>query len=275
MMIIDAHTHVYPDRIAKAVEEASVRDVSDGAELFGSLSISGLIHSMQRNSINASIAFCLADRPGVVKAANDFIMAVCDKKRVFGLGTIHPDFEDYEAELNRLRRNGIKGIKWSSLFQKFVLDEKRMLRIYEAMGNDMIAYFHMGRGPGKFTDHVNSTPVRLATVLEMFPEMKVVAAHFGGLQMLAEGRQLIGKNLYLDTSWNPSLDELEPTIVADIIKEHGSNKILFATDYPFCDVKREISAVCRLPLNEEDKERILWKNANELFNLQITTSTTR
>ena len=270
-MIIDTHTHAYPDKIAKAVEEASVRDVSNGTELFGSLSINGLRHSMKQNGINAAIAFCIADRPGVVKAANDFIIASCDKKEVFGLGTIHPDFEDYEAELNRLRNNGIRGIKLSSLFQGFVLDEDRMLRIYEAMGNDMIAYLHMGRGPGKYTEHSNSTPDKLVGVLKMFPEMKVVAAHFGGLKMLEEGRQLIGKNLYLDTSWSPSLDELKPTLVTDIIKEHGSDKILFATDYPFCDVKRAIAAVSRLSLNDEDKERILWKNANELFNLHIAT----
>ena len=253
-MIIDTHTHVYPEKIAKAVEEAALKGVAEGTKLYDSI----------------TIAFCLTEKPGQVRAANDFLMESCDRRRLFGLGTMHPDFDDYEVEINRLRSNGVKGIKWSSLFQGFTLDEERMFCLYEAMGDDMIAYFHMGRGPSKYTEHNNSTPDKLARVLEAFSKMKVVAAHFGGLKMLGEAREyLIGKNLYLDTAWTDGLDNLDPALVADIVKEHGSDKILFGTDYPFCDVKKEIEAVYRLPLSDEDKERILWKNACELFGLEI------
>ena len=267
-MIIDTHTHVYPEKIARAIEEMAVREVSDESRLYGSITISGLLSSMDSNGVDISFAFCLAEKPGVVQAANDFLMKSCDRKRVFGLGTIHPDFEDYQAEINRLRSNGIKGVKWSSLFQGFRLDDERMFRIFEAMGDDMIAYFHMGRGPGKFKEHDNSTPDMLARVLEAFPKMKVVAAHFGGLLMLEEARkELIGKNLYLDTIWTPSISALDPALVAEVIREHGADKILFGTDYPFCDVKKEIEGVSQLPLSVEEKERIFWKNAKELFGI--------
>ena len=140
------------------------------------------------------------------------------------------------------------------------------------MGDDMIAYFHMGRGPGKhFAEHDKSTPDRLVKVLEAFPKMKVVAAHLGGLKMLAEAKtQLVGKNLYLDTSWTPTVGELDPKMVADLIMEHGPDKVLFATDYPFADVQKEIEAVSKLPLSDEVKERIFWKNAKELFDLEIS-----
>jgi len=268
-MIIDTHTHVYPEKVAKTVEEVSTRDMEGGASLSGPMTVPGLLASMERNGVDISITFCIAEKPSVVKPANDFIMEVCDRKRVFGLGTIHPDFEDYEAEINRLRSNGIKGIKWNSLFQGVNLDDERMFRLYEVMGDDMIAYFHMGRGPGKYyAEHDNSTPDKLAKVLEAFPKMKVVAAHLGGLKMMAESKaQLVGKNLYLDTSWTPSVGELEPNLVADLIKEHGWDKVLFATDYPFANVGKEVEAISKLPLSDEVKERIFWKNAKELFNL--------
>jgi predicted TIM-barrel fold metal-dependent hydrolase len=270
-MIIDTHTHVYPDKIAQAVEEMTRQNVADEEKLYGHMTINGLLSSMGNSGVDISVAFCIAERPGVVVAANDFIIKSCDNNRLFGLGTLHPDFEDCEAEINRLRSNGIKGIKWNSLFQGFQLDEERMFRLYELMGDDMIAYFHMGRGTGIHTEHSNSTPDKMVKVLEAFPRMKVVAAHFGGLKMIEEARKyLVGKNLYLDTSWNPTVSELDPRLIAEIIKEHGPHKILFATDYPSCDPEREIEAISRLPLSDDEKELIFWKNANELFGLGIT-----
>jgi len=268
-MIIDTHTHVYPEKIARAVEEVASKDMEGGASLSGPMTLPGLLASMERNGVDISLTFCIAEKPSVVKPSNDFMIEACDRKRVVGLGTLHPDYEDYESELERLRSNGIKGVKWNSLFQGVSLDDERMLRLFAAMGDDMIAYLHMGRGPGKhFAEHDKSTPDKLVKVLEAFPRMKVVAAHLGGLNMLAEAReQLVGKNLYLDTSWTPTVAELDLQAVADMIMEHGPEKVLFATDYPFGDVEKDIEAVSRLPLSDEVKERIFWKNAKELFDL--------
>ena len=267
-MIIDTHTHVYPEKVAKAVEEVSTRDMEGEAKLSGPMTLPGLLASMERNGVDVSVTFCIAEKPSVVKPANDFIIEACDRKRVFGLGTLHADFEDYEVEINRLRSSGIKGIKWNSLFQGIALDDERMLRLYEIMGDDMIAYFHMGRGPGKhLAEHDKSTPDKLVRVLAAFPKLRVVAAHFGGLKMLAEAHQLVGKNLYLDTSWTPTVGELDPKTVADLIMEHGPDKVLFATDYPFADAGEEIKAISKLPLSDEVKERIFGKNAQELFAL--------
>ena len=268
-MIIDTHTHTYPEKVARAVEEVSTRDMEGEAKLSGPMTLPGLLASMERNGVDVSITFCIAEKPSVVKQANDFIIEACDRKRVIALGTLHPDYEDYEAEINRLRSNGIKGVKWNSLFQGVALDDERMLRLYEIMGDDMIAYFHMGRGPGKhLAEHDKSTPDKLLKVMAAFPRLRVVAAHFGGLKMLAEAKnQLVGKNLYLDTSWTPTVGDLDLREVADLIMDHGPDKILFATDYPFADAGKEIKAISKLPLDDEVKERIFWKNAEELFAL--------
>ncbi|MBI4318008.1 MAG: amidohydrolase family protein [Chloroflexi bacterium] len=188
------------------------------------------------------------------------------------MGSIHPDFVDYESEINRLRSNGIPGVKWNSLVQDFYLDDARMLRIYEAMGDDMVAYFHMGNfgAAGNYGKHDKSTPERLRSVIDTFPRLKVVAAHFGGLGMLEDaGKYLVGRNVYLDTSWSPSLDVLDPLVIARIIEEHGSDKVLFGSDFPAVEAQRQIKWLSKLPISEEDKERIFWKNANELFGLKL------
>ena len=267
-MIIDAHTHVYPERIAQVIVEKTVGDLGEGegAKLYGPMTIPGLLSAMERGGVDISITFCIAERPEVVRAANDFVMTHCDRNRLRPLGTIHPDFEDYKAEMDRLRQNGIKGVKWSSLFQNFYPDEERMMRLYQAMGDDMIAYFHMGRASGKYAEHCKATPERLVRVMEIFPKLRVVAAHFGGMGMLEDTRKhLFGKNLYLDTAW--TLGELDPGLVAGMIKEHGPDRVLFGTDYPFGDAVKDVAFIHSLPISQEDKERILWKNAKELFGI--------
>lgn len=267
-MIIDIHTHICPDRIAKVVEEISSRRFGT---LYGSMTLNALLLSMEECNIDISVVFNIAERPEVVKPANDFIIKVSDNKKIIGFGTIHPDFEDYKAEIKRLKTNNIKGVKFHSLIQGFFVDEPRMLRIYEELEKeDIICIFHCGKDPADPLSPPKTSPQKLAKVLNIFPKLKVIAAHFGGLYMLEEVREyLVGRNLYFDTSWTPSLKVLDPLQITEIIKNHGSNKILFGTDYPFTPRKEQINWIKELPLNEEDKQRILWINAQQLFNLSV------
>jgi predicted TIM-barrel fold metal-dependent hydrolase len=265
-MIIDTHTHVYPEKIARVIADKALSDLGEGegTKLCGPMTIPGLLSAMERGRVDISIAFCIAERPERVRVANDFVIDHCDRKRLCPLGTIHPDFGDYQAEIDRLRQNGIRGVKWSSLFQDFYPDEERMMRLYEAMGEDMIAYLHVGSASGAYAEHCKATPERLARVMEAFPKLKLVAAHFGGMGMLEDARKhLFGKNLFLDTAW--PLGELDPRLVAEIITEHGPDRIVFGTDYPFGDMARDVAFIRSLPISQDDKECVLWKNAKELF----------
>lgn len=234
------------------------------------MTVGGLLADMEQNGVDASIVFCIAEKVSVVRPANDFLIGICDNKRLISFGTIHPDFEDYKSEIQRLRDHGIKGIKFHSLFQGFVPDEERMFRIYSEMGEDLIAFFHVGIVPGSSPDAPQATPEGIARVLDAFPKLRVVAAHLGGMQMLDEvQKHLIGKNLYLDSVWPPSIDELDPNLVAQIITEHGLDKIIFGTDYPMTDTRREIKGIMNLPLSAEDKERILGGNAAKLLGIEV------
>jgi predicted TIM-barrel fold metal-dependent hydrolase len=264
-MIIDTHAHICPDKIAKAVEDITSKRFGP---LYGSFRVSSLLDNMKKYGIDISIVSCIAERPEVVKAANDFVINVQDGKRIVGVGTIHPDFEDYKQEIEKFKQQGIRGIKWNSEVQGCYPDEERMLRIYPEMGEDMIACFHAGEDIGEPLEKAHTTPQRLARVLDMFPKLKVVAAHFGGLHMLEEVRKyLLGKELYFDTAWYPSVTELNPQEIAQLIKEHGSHKILFGTDYPAVDAKEQIDWVSNLPLSAEDKELIFYKNAKRLYGI--------
>ena len=266
-MIVDSHTHIYPDKIAPKVEEAA--SASFRTRLSGPMTASGLLSTMDRAGVEGAFAFCVAERPEVVRPANDFIISVTDNRRLFGLGTLHPRLEGWREEVRRLREAGIRGIKFHSLFQDFYCDEERMLEVSEELGADMVAYFHSGRDPRAPGGEARTSPQRLARVLDTFPRLRVVAAHLGGLEMLEEVRKhLLGKEVYLDLAWLPGLEALRPEEVARLILEHGPHRVLFATDYPFTDAARQLEYVMRLPLREEDKELVLGRNALRLLGLE-------
>lgn len=265
MMIINTHAHIYPDKVAKTIEDITAQQFGP---LYSSFKVSSLLEDMAKYGIETSVVFCLAERPAVVKTANNFIIAVQDNKKLVGLGTIHPDFEDYQQEIKRLRQNGIKGIKASSIFQGFYPDEERMLRLCQELEEDLILYLHAGEEPGKPLAEARTTPQRIARLLDLFPKLKVVAAHFGGLHMLEEVKKyLLGRQLYFDTVWTPEKEGLDKKEIVHLIREHGTNKILFGTDFPIFNTKEQIEWFSSLPLGSEEKEMIFYKNAQRLFEI--------
>lgn len=265
-MIIDTHVHVCPDRIVQMMEDALMR--TWGSPTFGRLTAESLLSTLEEWGIDKAVVFNVCQDASQVRAANNFLIKLKSNEKLIPLGNMLPGFPEYKEELKRLRDNGIQGIKFSSRAQKFVADDPSMFRIYEEMNTHrMIAYFHSG--DPIMPTRAGSDPAKLARVADAFPKMKIVVAHLGGLDMLEEAQTyLVGKNVYLDTAWVPSLELLDPDLIVDIFTRHGINKILFGTDSPGTYGPREIRWVKKLPLKEQDKERILFENARELFGIK-------
>ncbi len=268
-MIIDTHTHVVPDKVAQKIAEISAAHfASAGMKLSGPMTFTGLIAAMKANSIDKARVFCVAEKPSVVRPSNEFLASHAAPEFIL-LGAVHPDTSDPRAEVDYLRQHGFKGIKFHSIFQDFYPDEDRLLRVYQEMGSNMVAYFHMGADPGAKDKEAKATPERLARVIKMFPKLKIVAAHFGGMFMIKEARKhLYGKDVYLDTCYAHGAQTLGQDQVLRIIKEHGSDKFLFASDYPFGEQGPEIRWIESLPLPVKDKENILFRNAARLFSVK-------
>jgi predicted TIM-barrel fold metal-dependent hydrolase len=69
--------------------------------------------------------------------------------------------------------------------------------------------------------------------------------------------------MYLDTSMGFSYYPHEQFL--RIVKAHGADKILFGSDSPWSKAGEEIAALQSLPLSEEEKAKILYKNAEKLL----------
>jgi predicted TIM-barrel fold metal-dependent hydrolase len=268
--MIDTHTHIFPDKIAGKVAQRFQATVGDAIPLSGDFTLKDLKAYMKRCGIEAVVTFCVAERPEVVVPANDFLIGIMDNQTIFSFGTILPNMEDSVGEVRRIKEKGIKGIKFHSLFQPIRARDENLFPIYDAMANaGMIAYFHVGKDPVNPSHPPGTGPQDVAHLKERFPALKIVAAHFGGLFMLDEARKwIIGRDIYIDTCWGPNIQSLGSEEVVDLIRQHGAEKVLFATDYPSTtDPVPQIQWFKDLPLQEKEKQLIFRENARRLLGL--------
>ncbi len=258
--IIDAHTHIFPSKVAIKATQATGNYY--GAQMYGDGTIEDLLNKGKEINVYKYIVHSTATRADQVESINDFIAdAQAMNESFIGFGTLHPELTDVKLEINRLITLGLKGIKLHPDFQDFNIDDPSMMPIYEALEGRLPVLMHMGD-----EKRTSSSPKRLANVLDKFPKLIVIAAHLGGYQMWDDSiKYLVGRNLYLDTS--SSLAFLDKEKSTYIIKEHGTNKVLFGTDYPMWSHEEELQRFYSLDLTTEEQEQILWKNASNLLNL--------
>lgn len=263
MKYFDIHTHIFPAKIAdKAV---SFLENYYHHRWPGIGNTADLLAGMDAAGVGASLIFSCATKPEQVMPANDFLAAAQNEYpgRFYAFGTLHPDYKDLPGEFQRIKDMGLIGIKIHPDFQHIYIDEPKMMRIYELAGDDFPVMIHMG---DRRTDF--SSPWRLANVLEALPELKVIAAHFGGYSEWDEvEKHLIGRKVWFDTS--STFWELPAENARKIALAHGTDKILFGSDYPASLPAQAIADVLTMDLSEEDNEKIFHRNAEQLLGLEV------
>ncbi len=264
-MIIDFHTHCFPDKIAeKALPVLKQR--SGITHPFHDGTVRGLLELAKNDGIDCSVVLNIATNPYQQRKVNDFAISLKEVEGIVPFGSVHPDSEDALDELERLKENGIKGVKLHPDYQNFFVNEKRMLPIYKKIASlGMITLFHCGFDIG-YPEPVHCTAEALAEVLPVFSGAPVVAAHFGGIWSLPETRRhLAGKNVYLDTAYCYGM--ITPRYAKEVIDIHGVDKILFASDAPWNAPWQDIELIKCLGLNEDEEKAVLGENARKLLGL--------
>jgi predicted TIM-barrel fold metal-dependent hydrolase len=260
-MIIDFHAHTFPETVApKAVAQLEARY---GYPASGQGTLDDLLAKTRSQAIDLTVLHAAATRPGQVRSINDRAAALQAAHPVVAFGSLHPDYHDIEGEVERLKDLGVIGIKFHPDFQEFYLDSPKAMRMYEAIGSDLLVLFHVGdRRNAGFTNY--ATPQRMVSVADAFPHLKLIAAHLGGYRMWQEATEcLVGRPLFLDTS--SALSLMPQAEVMRIIQLHGVDRVIWGSDYPLWDPAVELAALRALPLTDEEKARILGGNAHALL----------
>ena len=271
-MIIDIHTHTFPDKIAAATLD-KLKHLSHTIP-FTDGTAAGLAASMARAGVDRSVVMPVATSPRQVPHVNDASARMNELGAQTGLlsfGCMHPDFDGWKEELARVRDLGLKGIKLHPQYQDTDFDDPRYLRILDRCGElGLVVLTHAGLDigmPGKD----NCAPEMVLRALDQVGPVKLVLAHMGGWRQWDRVEALLpGTGVYLDTSF--SLGEITPlddghyrpgdlplldeAAFLRMVRRFGPDRILFGTDSPWDDQETALARLRALPLETSELDAI-------------------
>lgn len=260
MKIIDAHCHIFPDKIAQKATD-SIGKFYDLEMECGIGSSPVLLQEGDNLGVSGFVVCSTATKPHQVVSINDFIAQACAQNpRFTGLATMFPGFEDVYGELQRAKAMGLHGIKLHPDFQAFLIDDPAALPIYEAAQElEMPILFHTGDKRYPY-----SHPSRLAKICRMFPRLLTVGAHFGGYSVWDQLDAYEGvENVCFDTS--SSLAFIDPEQAVSLIHRFGAERFMFGSDFPMWREEDELARFLALPLTQDEQEQILYRTAERVY----------
>ncbi len=280
-MMIDIHTHVFPEKIAartiaKLALAGNVKPYSDGTK-------EGLLSFMRKSGVQYSFIMPVVTNPSQEETINRVAIETNeqgDECGVYSFGGIHPDNENYKEIICKLADNGVKGIKIHPQYQEVPIDDIRYLRIIGcASEHGLIVLTHGGYDPGYPSDPQQvSSPKRIRHVLDEVKPTCLIAAHMGGWSAWDEVEEyLVGQNVWFDTSvcMGPRLDangEIRPNtrVISDeqfcrIVRTHGADRVLFGSDYPWSEEAVSIEQIRESGLDQDEINLVLGGAAQKLL----------
>ena len=280
-MILDFHTHTFPDKIA-ANAIGHMQSLSHTRAYTGGTS-ADLKQSMDQAHIDYSVVLPVITNPAKTVQINTLSITHDPSDGLIYFGGIHPDTEDWSQELTRLAHAGIKGIKIHPHYQNTDIGDIRYLRILDKAAQlGLIVVIHSGDDPA-YPGVVRCSPEMARKALRQVMGGKIVLAHMGGMwnwDRVAD--QLADTNVYIDTCTSlgrfepcdgcdlsgSRLEMMNPEQFTSLVRAFGSDRVLFGTDSPWAHQKQYADAVSALPLTRNELDNILFENACRLLSLK-------
>jgi len=279
-MIVDCHTHVFPDDVRRDRGTYAQRDRAFG-EIYGDekakiVGVEELIRSMDEGGIDKAVVcgFPWLDS-GLCAAGNDYILDGMRRfpERIIGFGCVQPCGGDEAIqETERCVSMGMRGIGELASYTSDLppYDIGSMRPICEILqeadlplmlhANELVGHSY----PGKCDISLKS----LYDFIRTFPGLRIILAHWGGgfffYELMPEVAKAAERTWY-DTAASPFLYRREIYSIA--VRIVGARKILFGSDYPLIPPERYIREMKDSGLEEEEKRRILGQNTRDLLKL--------
>jgi predicted TIM-barrel fold metal-dependent hydrolase len=289
--VVDVHTHIFEKHHSKkyvektlvipSAEELKLIRGSDGR-------FSSLQKSADENNISKFFILPVVRDPKSVERINDFYYrkSTTDPRAAL-CGTVSPGHPRLKEILSDLRSRGAKLIKLHSFLQRFdILGDPALELIEKIIEAGFPVIFDTARIRRENLQPDDSLsfltePYKLLKLHELLPDLKMIAAHGGGVLITDQERKtLIGNGIYLDIStsfntcdWPENDYEKSIDNMVYLLNHHDQDKLFFGTDSPWRNQKEEIEELKGLHLQDritkDQMENIFWKNANRFFDLGL------
>jgi uncharacterized protein len=271
--IIDAHVH-----LSERGDDALIRFAQMNGLRY---TMNELLGVMRQHNIVRGL---LLSPPlqGSAPLPNDEVISLCarsDGMLAPGI-TVEPNPKEVKAaiELAEKNKKEVKAFKIRLGYVKAPAEDPVFNRLYDYAESEKVpVLFHTGDTAFSTGDLVLSHPLTLDRLANKREELTIVLCHFGN-PWFEDVAELIYKhpNVYADISGliTPSdayadkfAEWLAKKISEAIYYAGGAEKIIFGTDYPVTTHSETIALVTKLEVEEVDKEKILWRNAERVFRI--------
>lgn len=270
-MIIDFHTHIFPDKIAEKTinilaTKSNINPYMDGT-------VNGLLTHMNSANVDISISLPVLTKPSQFDGTNRFAMEInqsfsSKKTKIISFAGIHPLCEDIKGKMKLIKEWGFLGVKIHPDYQDAYINDEGYYQILKSAKDlDLIVVTHAGVDYGYPDQPVKCPPELCLEVINKVNHDKFVLGHFGGHNQWKDVLIfLAGKNVFFDTAF--TLHEIDSILFNNIVDKHGVDKILFATDCPWCGQEQYISLLKSFNLGIDAEDKIFYKNAKKLLQLE-------
>ena len=269
-MILDFHTHVFPDRIAeKTIQHLSKKG---GIPPFSDGSMNGLLTSLTDAKVDIAINLPVLTSPAQFDSVNRFAEEINARPhtagpRVISFAGIHPMCEDLEGKMEWIRERGFLGVKLHPDYQETFINDQRYVRILRAARElDLIVVTHAGYDVAYPDSPIRCTPPLVRDLLEKAPHSKLVLAHMGGNTLWDRVlEELCGADVYMDTSY--VLPFIGKETFLEMVEKHGEDRILFGSDSPWNHIGKDVEILRSFELEKTTEEKIFSENGKALLGI--------
>jgi uncharacterized protein len=271
--VIDAHVHLFPDKLFTAVWQWFD---AYGWPIRHKLGSDAILSFLFDRGVSHIIGLQYAHKSGVSRELNRYMASLCTRHdRLTGMATVYPGEPDAENILIEGFNMGLKGVKLHAHVQCFDMLSQSMKAIYRVCcDHDRPLIIHAGREPKSTAypcdPHLICQSGFVRKVLRDYPDLKICVPHLGADEFDDYARMLEQfDNLWLDTtmmlagylpcSGIPDLSDLRP------------DRIMFGTDFPNLPYAwdREIKRIAEMSLPKTLLSKLLYENALELFKIHL------
>lgn len=268
IMYIDFHTHAFADSIVeRAMANLSKTSAKYGIRAHTDGTVNGLKEKLLSCDVSGAVILPIATKPTQQTTINNWAASL-KGDFFYPFGSVHPQAEDRLEELERIKELGLYGIKLHPDYQDFFVDDEELIPVYKKCAElDLPVLIHSGFDPLS-PDLIHCMPDAAARAFDKVPDMTMILAHGGAMNEWDDvEKYLVGKkgNLYFDVA--VIAGRIKPDQLLRIIKNHGVERILFGSDCPWDTPANEIEMIKALPLTDEEKDMIFYKNALKLLKL--------
>ncbi|MDR0956254.1 MAG: amidohydrolase [Endomicrobium sp.] len=260
MDIIDAHTHIWPEKIAFKAKSYLENVINHQIAILPTFD--NLLRYMDVAGVSKSVISSVASRPDQVVPINNWLFSL-KYERIIVFAAIHPFLYNFKEELKRIKDNCF-GVKLQPNFQNFYVNDEKIFHFYEELEKlQLPILLHCGVS---YCGDVKSSPDKVEKIIVKFPNIKIIGAHMGGYLMWKESLEVLcGKNLYFDTS--DSIRFMKKELLDKFFTHHGFERIIYGSDFPIESSKEDINFIQLLNISEENKQKILSGNIKKLLNI--------